>query len=247
MRSKSFAAGVRAAIPIMLGFLPVAFAYAASAAKAGFTLSETVFMSATVFAGASQMMAVGMYEPGIEIITIVVATLLINLRHIIMSTCVFNKIDKTNIFLRIIAAYGVTDETFAVFTTNENEKYNNVWYLFGLNISAYLAWVIGGAIGSFVIGYLPEFIRESFGIAMPAMFIALIMPSVKKSKKLALLVLITAAANSVLNIFLARSYSIIISTLVCALIGVFFVDDFETGTSAKKPLENAASEVAENE
>ena len=59
-----YLAGARAGIPVLLGFIPVGIAYAIMARQAGFDIFETCFMSIAVFAGASQMMAVGMYAQG---------------------------------------------------------------------------------------------------------------------------------------------------------------------------------------
>lgn len=67
---KQYVAGVRAGIPVILGFVPVGIAYAIMARQAGFTIFETIFMSVAVFAGASQMMAVGMYVQGASVIAI---------------------------------------------------------------------------------------------------------------------------------------------------------------------------------
>lgn len=83
--------GMRAAVPVILGFVPVGIAYAIMARQAGFSVFETIFMSVTVFAGVSQMMAVGMYAQGAGIIAVILATFILNLRHLIMSTCVINR------------------------------------------------------------------------------------------------------------------------------------------------------------
>lgn len=87
-----YLAGMHAGIPVILGFVPVGIAYAIMARQAGFSVFETVFMSVTVFAGASQMMAVGMYVQGASIAAMILATFILNLRHLIMSTCVVNRI-----------------------------------------------------------------------------------------------------------------------------------------------------------
>ena len=63
-----YLAGARAGIPVLLGFIPVGIAYAIMARQAGFDIFETCFMSVAVFAGASQMMAVGMYAQGAGVV-----------------------------------------------------------------------------------------------------------------------------------------------------------------------------------
>ena len=68
-------------IPVMIGFIPVAIAFAIMAANAGLGIAETISMSLFVFAGASQMMSVGMIAEGAGMLAIVIATFIINLRR----------------------------------------------------------------------------------------------------------------------------------------------------------------------
>ena len=214
--------GAKAAIPIVLGFIPVGIAYAIMAADAGLSTAETIFMSVCVFAGASEMMAVEMYKQGAVIIAIVLATFMMNLRHVIMSTCVFEKAEKQGVLDRFFLGFFVTDESFAVITT-EKEKCG-FWFFASLGVTHYLAWVVGSTIGAFAANLLPQTLSASLGIALYAMFIGLIVPSIKRNLKLFILVIGTAALNWALTLVLESAYSLIISTLAGATVGLFFVD-----------------------
>lgn len=214
--------GIRSALPVILGFIPVGIAYAIMARHAGFTTAETCTMSLTVFAGASEMMAIGMYEKGAGIIAIILATFILNLRHVIMSTCVFNEMKPSGIGTRLLAGFGVTDETFAIFTTARNDRRTMPFFL-GLATVSYVSWNVGTFIGAVSTDILPEIVTASLGIALYAMFIGLIMPALRVNLRLTILVIFTAAVNSVLNLFIESSWALIISTLVCAAVGVFFV------------------------
>ncbi len=221
-KKKEFFRGLKLSIPVILGFIPVGIAYAIMANQAGFTILETVLMSFAVFAGASQMMAVGMYAQGTAIIAIIFTTLILNLRHLIMSTCVVNKMKKTKVLIKLLAVFGVTDETFSIYLSDKEE--GSIWTFFGLFLGAYLSWILGSLIGAVTSSFLPVIIMASFGIALYAMFIGILMPSLTKNIKLTLLIIMTAALNTILSIFIDSSLSLIISTLVCAFIGIFFVD-----------------------
>lgn len=222
-RSAQFIDGVRCALPVILGFIPVGIAYAITARHAGFSVAETCTMSLAVFAGASEMMAIGMYEKGAGIIAIVLATLILNLRHVIMSTCVFSEMKPSRIGARLLAGFGVTDETFAIFTTAANNRRTMPFFL-GLAAVSYTSWNVGTFIGAISTDILPEIVTASLGIALYAMFIGLIMPALRVNMRLALLVVFTAAVNSILNFFIDASWALIASTLICAAVGVFFVD-----------------------
>ena len=219
---RSFALGVKAGIPVILGFVPVGIAFALMARNAGFTVAETCSMSIFVFAGASQMMSTGMVAGGASLFAIVLATFILNLRHLIMSTCVMNHMQDGNLAARLVAAFGVTDESFSVFTMEK--KNNNIRFFFGLMISTYLSWVAGSFIGAIASDFLPEIVTLSLGVSLYAMFIGLLFPSLRGNGRLALLVLMTAVTNTVLNRFIASGWALIISTLLCAFIGCFFMD-----------------------
>lgn len=220
---KEFALGAKAGLPVVLSFIPVGIAYALMAVSAGYTPVETVLMSVAVFAGASQMMSTGMYARGAGTAAIILATFILNLRHLIMSTCVINRIKDSPLGRRMICAFGVTDETFAIFTT-ENEDRANVPFFIGLALVSYLAWVGGSAIGAFASDFLPAVVTAGFAVAMYAMFVGLIVPDIKGNGSLALAVVIAAALNCVLCLFMESSWATVCSTVAAAFAGVFFVD-----------------------
>ncbi len=228
-----YKAGAKSGVPIIFGFIPIGIAYAIMARHAGFSAPETVFMSIAVFAGASQMMAVGMYAHGAGVAAMILTTFILNLRHLIMSTCIMNKMRSEKTSAKLLAAFGVTDESFAVFTTAKQENCTMPYFM-GLISVTYLSWVAGSAIGAFTSDFLPPLLTASLGIALYAMFIALIIPDLKRSSRLGLLVVFTAAVNTVLNQFMASSWALIVSTLICATIGVFFVDSDKKEDSANE-------------
>lgn len=230
---------MKAGVPVIFGFIPVGIAFAIAARQAGFSILETQLMSLSVFAGASQMMSVGMWAEGAGIIAIVVATLIINLRHIIMSTCVMQRLGKAPLYQRLISAFGVTDESFAVFTSIESEKCT-IPYLFGLITVTYSSWNVGTLLGALGADLLPDVLTASFGVALYAMFIVIVTPSATSKPSLGLLVILTAVANWILGLVIDSSWAMIIATLLGALVGVFFVDIDEDG-GKKENAEAGAS------
>ncbi len=229
-RGPQFRAGVRGGLPIVLGYLPIGVAYAVIARGAGLSTLETLLMSLLVYAGASQIMAAGMVAQGASAALIVLATFILNLRHLIMSLCVQNRMEPAPTGWRLLGAHWVTDETFAVFTTSAREK-GNIWYFLGMGLASYSAWVLSSLLGALVMDLLPAILTASFGIALYAMFIALLLPHVRGNARLGLLVLLTALVNWGLSALMASSWALIVSTLLGALAGVFCVELGEEGTA----------------
>ena len=169
--------------------------YAAIAMKAGFTPLQTISMSFLVYAGAGQIIAASMALSG--------------------------QVEESNTPLNILAAHVTVDESFAMFSLSED---SSIWIYLGIAITAWLSWCMGAAIGVVLLDLLPVIVTNSFNISLYALFVATLVPSVKESKQIALLVLITAVLNIVLSQFLGN-WSLIVSTLVGAGIGMYIVDD----------------------
>lgn len=215
--------GVKTGLPIMLGYVPIGIAYAVMARQAGLTVGQTCLMSLTVYAGASQMMAAGMLADHGAFLAIVLATFVLNLRHIIMSTCVMHRMEPTSLPLRLLAAFGVTDESFALFTTGTG-KSRSVFFFLGIHAAIYLSWNLGTLLGALAMDLLPPILTASLGVSLYAMFISILMPDLPGNGKLALLVLLTALCNTLLCRVMAASWALIVSTLLCAFVGSFFVE-----------------------
>lgn len=225
-RKEQYLLGVKAGLPVVLGFIPVGIAYAIMAGQSGLSISQTVMMSVLVYAGASQIMAVGMFAQGAGIFAIVMATFILNLRHLMMSTCVMNRLKGTKTGMKLLLAFGVTDEAFAIFTMMDEEK-SSSFFFFGLICITYSSWISGTMIGCVASQFLPTFISNSLGIALYAMFIGLLVPNVKKNLRLGIVVLITVVVNIILSRFMPSSWAIIFATLIGAAAGIFIIEDKE--------------------
>nr|WP_292823998.1 AzlC family ABC transporter permease [Methanobrevibacter sp.] len=203
------------------GYVPMGIGYAAIAIKAGMTPLETISMSFLVYAGAGQIIAASMVLSGATAMAIILTNFVVNLRYFVMSTCVLNQIEDSNVGLNILAAHVTVDESFAMFSLSED---SSIWIYLGIAITAWLSWCFGAGIGVVLLDLLPVIVTNSFNISLYALFVAILTPAVKENKQIALLVLITAVLNVVLGQFLGN-WSLIVATLIGAAAGMYIVDD----------------------
>ncbi len=117
----------------------------------------------------------------------------------------------------------MTDEVFAIYTTQKKLERPGLVFL-GMALISYLSWDLGTVIGAVASDFLPALLTAALGVAMYAMFISLLAPSVRGNGRLGLLVLLTAAVNTLLSRFLDSGWALIASTLAGAAAGVFFVE-----------------------
>ena len=223
IKTSDYLQGVKAGVPIILGIIPVGVAFAIMARQSGFSILETIMMSATVFAGASQMVSVNMYRQGADLLAIILATFVINLRHLIMSTCIMHKMKSDNVLMKALVSFGITDESFAIFTNLESEE-ATIGFFMGLISVTYSTWVLSTVLGAISVKLLPAIIANSLGISLYAMFIALLIPNVKRDFKLLYLMIFTGLLNLILVNIIGGSWAMILSTLIAASVGACLIE-----------------------
>ena len=223
IKTSDYLQGIKAGVPIILGIIPVGVAFAIMARQSGFSILETIMMSATVFAGASQMVSVNMYSQGADLLAIIFVTFVINLRHLIMSTCIMHKMKSDNVLMKALVSFGITDESFAIFTNLESEE-ATIGFFMGLISVTYSTWVLSTVLGAISVKLLPAIIANSLGISLYAMFIALLIPNVKSDFKLLYLMIFTGLLNLILVNIIGGSWAMILSTLIAASVGACLIE-----------------------
>ncbi|MEA4971738.1 hypothetical protein SDC9_112160 [bioreactor metagenome] len=190
-----FLKGTYDGLPVALGYLAVSFTLGIAAKKAGLTPIQAMIMSLANNASASEFSAMGLISSGAGYLEIAFTTLILNLRYILMSCALSQKLDpKTVLSQRFLMAYDVTDEIFGISVAVDGKL--NPFYTYGLIAVALPCWSIGTYLGTVTGSILPNSIISAMNVALYGMFIAVIIPPAKKNKVIALLIVISMAAGS---------------------------------------------------
>jgi 4-azaleucine resistance transporter AzlC len=174
----------------MLGYLPVAIAFGISATGVGMSTPESVLFSALIFAGASQFALLSLLAAGTPLGVASTAALALNLRHILYGPLVAQRLGRVKLARAAPLAFGLTDEVFAT-ALAQLEKVSadaRAPWLLGLEAGAYLSWVGGtllGAAGGEVLLSLSPALAPVLSFALPALFLALLLPMLKGEAVLA--------------------------------------------------------------
>ncbi len=177
--SRGFSEGLRASVPIVVGYLPAAVAFGVAARGAGLSVTETVAMSLIVFSGASQFALVGLLTAGASWVVMAAISLVLGVRHMLYGPSLAPNLRRIDTSRAAAAAFGLTDEVFAVASAMlpRRPPGTNLGRLVGLGTSAYISWTlgtwIGAATGSAVVDALPS-LAPAFSFALPALFVALL-------------------------------------------------------------------------
>ncbi len=216
-------AGMRAALPIVLGYVPIGIAFGALAHQIGLSLWQIALMSAIVYAGSSQFIAVSLLSAGAGLLTIVATTFLVNLRHLLMSSVLSPHLPRlSNRFLALLA-YGVTDETFGLNITRLRESPLPALDILGVHVTAQTAWLLGSLSGGLLGNFIPP---GGFGMdfALPAMFICLIVLQVRHWLDAGVVVLAGGLSLGLMMVMPGSHYVAIVAAVVAATIGVAIHD-----------------------
>lgn len=216
----SFFKGMRLSIPLALGFIPIGCSFAVMSMQAGLTAFETIFMSFFVLSGASQIMAVGMVAQGAAFPAIVLASAFMTMRHLVLSSSVMRRLGRLSLVQKIAASYALCDESFAVFSLSAEKNFP---FLMGCNTLFCSTWIGSTALGCVLNNFLPPIVADSCAIAFYAAFLAMLVPVVRKSIPILLLVLLTGAVNALLQVFIPSSWAVVFSMVGCAALGTLFV------------------------
>lgn len=219
--------GVKIGLTIALGYIPVAIAFGILARVAGISLLDTFLFSAMVFAGASQFMALNLLQASIAPGQIILATFLLNFRHFLMSASLGARLGTIRRMWLPLVAFGVTDEGFSVIATRKGDL--TVPFVLSLELVSYIGWVLGSVLGHIAGNILPEVVQSSMGIALYALFMSILVPSIQTSRKALALAIGAALANAIFTHLklLPPGWTLIAAVIISAAFGSMISSDEE--------------------
>ena len=189
--NNSFIRGIRNGAPIAIGYFAVSFAFGIFAVGAGLSWLEAVLISAFNVTSAGQLAAVPIIAASGGFLELGLTQLVINLRYSLMSVTLSQKMGASvRVRDRFLIAYVNTDEVFAVASASHEPLGRK--YLFGLILTPPVGWTLGTLSGAVAGNILPEILLSALGVAIYAMFIAILVPAARASKSILLIVLLSS-------------------------------------------------------
>ncbi|UMZ74529.1 AzlC family ABC transporter permease [Natranaerofaba carboxydovora] len=230
--------GAKKALPIVLGYIPIGFAYGVLAREVGLNLIETVMMSVLVYAGSAQFIGVELFGRGADPFSIITTTFLVNLRHLLMSASLSVNFKKFPGKILPIAAFGITDETYAVNSVEFKNYDRDEKFVLGLQFTSHGAWILGSAAGAYFHQLVPDTEALGFDFVLYAMFIFLLTIQLNNFR-LIQIALISAFFALVFNVFFPdNNWYIMASTIIAATIGLIMENNHKNQTDGQNSKTN---------
>lgn len=217
-----FKYGLKQSLPIVVGYAPVALTFGVLASQYGLSAWEAGLMSLMVYAGASQFIAIGMLHDGASVLMIGVTTLIVNIRHVLMSLSMLSFFPEGSRRWAAVLAQGLTDETFVLNssllkTVPSEEERRRV--MLGVNLGAFAAWVIFTVLGGLA-GEHWQVDFAGFQFALVGLFIVLTAGAL--SKKNLLTYLLAAVLAIIFKILIPGKFYLILSVGLAAALGAWW-------------------------
>lgn len=191
--------GVKDSLPIIISYLPVAFAFGLNATKLGFTPLESLFFSCIIYAGASQFVITALLAAGSSLWVAALTVMAMDVRHVLygpsLKTRITQQLHKPKTALW---AFGLTDEVFAAATaklTRDNRGWSEDWML-GIAFASWSSWVLGTAAGAWSgNGLLDNYpaVDAALSFMLPALFMSFLLASFRKPQTLCVVASLSGA------------------------------------------------------
>lgn len=216
-----FFKGAKDTFPLIVGAIPFGIIFGTLAATAGLSFGATMGMSMFVFAGASQFVCVSLLTAGTVWPMIVLTTFVVNLRHMLYGATMVPFYKGLNPLWKMVLAFGLTDETFAVAVRRYNKNDGapgKHYYNLGSMVFMYVNWNLCTFIGLTAGNTFPGISEWGLDFAMPATFIGIVIPYLVSKPMWA--AAITAGAVSIMAGGLPHKLGLMVAALVGVTVGV---------------------------
>ena len=181
MRKNHFTDGLRAGLPVCIGYFSVSFGFGAMAVSKGLEIWEAILISATNLTSAGQFAGLTVITAGGTLIEMILTQLVINSRYGLMGLALGQRFGPSvGTGKRLAASFFDTDEVFALGMNRDGPL--TASFFLGCGLIAASGWISGTAFGAVAGSLLPLTVRLSLGALLYGMFIAIVVPQARQEK-----------------------------------------------------------------
>ena len=225
--STSFRQGLKDIAPLMVAYVPIGLLWGTLAAGRGFSALEAMLTSVLVYAGASQFVAVDMWRQPLPIFLLIATTLVVNLRHVLMSASLSRHLGNINTRWRIALMYIMTDESWAITERRAQSNAIDLGYVLGTFLPLWPTWFLCSFIGAVVGNSLGDPAVYGLDFAFSAIFLTIIM-GFWKGPRTAGVIVVSGAAAVIGKLLLPGAWYIMVGGVAGVLIAAVMHSEDET-------------------
>lgn len=170
-------------VPVFFGYIAIGIPFGLMLVDAGYPWWMAPLMSLTMYAGAGQYMAVGLFASGANLLSIAITILVVNIRHIVYGLSLIGKFKNTGKWKPYLI-FSLTDETYALLTSCALPRGANPGSYYGtIALLDHLYWILGSVIGALA-GMIIPISLKGVDFALTSLFVVLLIDQLKNTKNL---------------------------------------------------------------
>jgi branched chain amino acid efflux pump len=217
-------AGMRACLPVVLGYLAIGMAFGVVARTTGLSVAEATLMSVVLYAGSAQFITAGMLAAGAPALAIIVTIALVNIRHMFYSAALAPQLPRAPLWKNLLVGVELTDETFALAASRfgAGAAVQHSW-LFGVNVTAQFTWVYATFLGALLGQRVANVSALGLDFALTSMYAALLVLQIAHRPQLRIAIGVAAAAALVAvagSVLLSESWAVVAAAVTAATLGL---------------------------
>jgi len=218
----AFLSALRYSFPVFLGYTTIGIAFGLLVTDAGYPWWLAPVMSVTMFAGAAQFIAVGLFAAGTSLWEAALIQLVVNARHIAYGLSMMSRLKDAGP-VKYYLIFGMTDETFALLSSlpHSEKRSEQITFMFFVTLLDQFYWVLGGLIGA-VAGSIIPFSTDGIAFALTSLFIVLMIEQILRVRKPGIFII--SASLAVLCALLLPSRVSLLAAMALSLIAAQVTD-----------------------
>ncbi len=207
-----------ASLPVMAGYIVLGMGFGILLHAAGYRWWWAFVMSLCIYAGSMQYVAIDLLAAGASLITAVLMTVMVNVRHIFYGLSMLGRyktVGKEKPYL----IFALTDETFSlVCSPSLPPTVSERGYYLAVSAFNHFYWVLGSTMGGILGSFLP-FSTQGVEFAMTALFVVIFVEQWEKEKRH--LPALTGLIISVICLLIFGSSDFLIPAMLAITVALF--------------------------
>lgn len=238
----AFWQGFRLGVPVFVASAPFAVLFGALAVKNGLSPAEVALMSATIYAGASQMVGIELFGKTIAPWLVVLSIFAVNFRHVLYSAAVGRRVGHWTAWQKAVGFFFLVDPQYAESErkAERGEEIGFAWY-FGMAAPVYVFWILNGWLGAVFGSLIPDAHAIGLDFLLPIYFVGLVIGFRKRPLWLPV-VLASAAAALIAHEYVGSPWHVSLGALAGIVLAAAVPPSREAIAEYEEPPPDEAGE-----
>lgn len=176
MSAHIFQTGLKRGLPVTLSILPFGALFGAVAIDNGLTVAEAILMSGAMYAGASQLVGIELFNQNLPAWLVILSIFAVNFRHVLYSAAMVRIVPEWSLGRKAIGFFFMVDPQFAE-SVRQKEIHGKVdfsWYM-GYATVVYVGWMLSTILGASLGNLIGDPKAVGFDVLLPIYFMGMVM------------------------------------------------------------------------